>query len=195
MIGAVSRHSVNPGLKMLFEEFVNHPDPFNLQPTIAALETLAVELRDSIETTNRERRVRYYQEQAMAIGRMIVRSELMMDKIPDNQERLEFAKAMVQEIYPQVQDVFDLYMGENVSITPDQAKTMAIIIEAKGKMVERYRKLTENTSIQLVYDDQLIQFMLQFVAQVVIPNISETKDRIEVAKAAKAFLPQLAMGR
>lgn len=127
----------------------------------------------------------------MAVAKLIVQSELVAGKIPDDDERLEFAKRVVNEVIPVISDVFDQHMGEQTTITTDQAKTMAIIIEAKGKMVERYRKLAENATVQIAYDDQLIQFMFQFISQVVIPNISNTQDRIAVATAAKAFLPQM----
>lgn len=186
---SVSRRSSNPGLRILFDEFVNNPDPLNLSSTVAALETLAVELRDSIEATNWNRRVSYYQDQALSIGKIICSSQLMQEKIPDAMERLEFAKQMVKEIYPNIQEVFDDHMGSQLTITSEQAKTMATILEGKGKMVERSHKLAEKVSVAITYDEQLIQFMYQFISQVVIPNISETKDRIAVAQAAKAYLP------
>lgn len=176
---------------MVYDEFVNHPDPFDMRPTIAALETLAVELRDSIENTNRERRNSYYVDQALTIGKFIVQSEHIAGLLPDADERVQFAKEIVNALIPLIADVFDEHMGEQTTITLDQAKTMAVLIEAKGKMVERYRKLAENATVQIAYDDQLIQFMFQFISQVVIPNISNTQDRIAVATAAKAFLPQM----
>lgn len=187
----MSRRSVNPALEFVFDEFVNSPDPFDLQPTIAALETLAVELRQSIENTNWEKRVGYYRDQAMTIARHIIDSEVMEAKIPDNLERLDFAKEMAKSIFPLVRECFDMHMGSNTTISPDQAKVMATLIESKGKMVERYKKLAESTQVNLQWDQQLIEFMLQMVAQVVIPNVTSMEDRIRVAKAAKAFFPNL----
>lgn len=176
---------------MVFDEFDRSSDPFDLRHTIAGLETLAVELRQSIEITNQEARVNYYKDQAMALAKLLALDEKIKELIEDQAERLEFCKHMANKFYNQIEIQFSKHYGTHTAITPEQAKVMATIIDSKGKMVERAKKLAEKTFVHVPYDGQLIEFLLQLIAQVVMPNITKMADRIAVAEAAKQFVPSM----
>lgn len=187
----VSSKSVNSGLRWVFDEFMNSPDPYDLRPTIASLETLAVELRDSIEQNNNQKRHDFYQRLSVALAKVVARHPVLEELGLEKSDLVNFAKELAEQFYEAVRTNYEIVFGSNLHISPEQAKVMATIVEAKGKMVERYKKLAENTTVSLVYDEQLVSFIIQFLQLVIIPNVSSMKDRAAIAVAAKQFLPQV----
>lgn len=186
----MSSRSVNSSLRYVFDEFMQNPDPYDLRPTIASLETLAVELRDSVEANNEQKRHDFYQKVAVAAAKTVIRRPEIESMSLDRDELANLAVSLSEELYESVRRSYESAFGTNLSITPEQAKVMATIVEAKGKMVERYKKMAEATTVELNYDDQLVALIVQFLSQVVIPNVSDMRERAAIATAAKAFLPR-----
>lgn len=185
----MSSRSVNSNLRWVFDEFMQNPDPYDLRPTIASLETLAVELRDAVEANNAQKRHEFYQKTSVAVAKTVSRRHEIESLGLDRDQLTNFIMDLAEEMYEAVRRSYEATFGTSLTITPDQAKVMATIVEAKGKMVERYKKMAENTTVALDYDDQLLALIIQFLSQVVIPNVSDMRERAAIATAAKAFLP------
>jgi len=186
------RNAVAPAFTQDYDELVNDPDPWSLNAEQAELRTLRVELRESIEMNNQANRNRFYIDLAMMIARHLGRSSWVRNSCNDDRaEIMKFIRATAQELLPGIRDEFEASFGEYTRITVEQAKAMAILMDSSGKMAERHRKMAGQTKALVKYDGQIIDFLIQFVAQVVIPNVTSLQERAQIATAANTWMPQV----
>ena len=172
-----------------YEEFMSDPDPFSMTAEIANLRTLQVEFRKSIETKGDQERNDFYVSMALSLARFLHSDERFGSAFTDKDEKAAYIRDVARNMVPIVRNVFEAKFGRDNTISMDQAKTLASLMETTGKACERQTKLLERKKTSVKYDDQLMSTLLMFVTQVVLPNMSNMQERAALASATKLWLP------
>jgi len=180
---------VNPHHIEDYDEFRRHPDPLDLKDEMAALRTLIVEFRDSITQNNMERRQEFAKAIALSIAAEIRDNPQVEEWFPEREERIEFAKMVAHVSYGIVPEAYKQFFGNLTRISPEEAKTLAILTDSVGKLSERHRKMLEERTLTVTYDSQMVNMLMQFMGSV-MPMIPDAS-RPEVVTAARTFFGQL----
>lgn len=189
-IEAMPRNAVSSEFYRDYDELVNDPDPWSLNSEQAELRTLRAELRHSIEMSNVENRNKYYVDVAMHIARYLSKLQWVKDSCGNDRNNImQFIRATAEDLLPGIKSEFEARFGEYTRITTEQAKAMALLMDASGKMAERHRKMAEQTKGLVKYDNQILDFLIQFVSQVVIPNVTSIQERAQIATAFNTWMP------
>ena len=168
---------------------MSDPDPFSMTAEIANLRTLQVEFRKSIETKGDQERNDFYVSMALSLARFLHSDERFGSAFTDKDEKAAYIRDVARNMVPIVRNVFEAKFGRDNTISMDQAKTLASLMETTGKACERQTKLLERKKTSVKYDDQLMSTLLMFVTQVVLPNMSNMQERAALASATKLWLP------
>jgi len=175
-----------------YEAFSNDPDPFSLNSEMATIRTLQVEMRQAIEGKNRESRLEFYTEMAMGLAKFLHEEEGWGAQFTVPEEKFDYIRKLSRRLLVIVKNQFEAKFGTDNTITLQQAKAMSHLIETGAKIAEKQRTMLEKAKTQVRWDDQLLNTLVMFVSQCVIPNVSNIQERAAIAAATKLWLPSAA---
>lgn len=157
-----------------YETHVTDPNIIDLRREIAHIRTLAYEFRASLEAGTLQQREAFF--------------STFKKTIEGTYDDLQ-----VEDIMESLSLSYDFVFAPTLRMSAKEAEAMVKIHKTAADIVEKYKKVTENTSVKLEWSSKLENALTQF-ALVVIPYVAEELRPKLKEELAQRFIPSLKAG-
>ena len=181
----MARAYVSSNTVLDYDDFVAQRRPADVAEELAAMRSLVVEFRQSLEDGNKEAVQEFFEDVArdlqMSLRMTSVRFPELSREISDEIEKciLAIVKANFARLFP-----------AQTRLTGKDAETMSKLLRNIVESAEKYQRIFNGITIGLNMEPNLEAFFQAFVVKFILPNVG-IKDRLAIANAVMEFLPQL----
>lgn len=168
------------------EEFLSQRDPGRVEAEMAAMRTLAVEFRQSMEDAGAEKAGRFFTDVDM--GWEIAFRTIEMQHDLDRETLNDIRRVALETLTER----FAHHYPIQSRISAKDAETMSKLLKNIVDCAEKYRKIFDNMTVKMDWDQTMIEMMRRFF-QLILPHIAPAERPFAAEKVVK-FLPRAITG-
>lgn len=176
-MGDMARNYASAETSQTYDEFVNANDPFYLMGEIAASRALIVEARNSLEAGAAAKVETFYRDVQSGFQTMVNLWAYRYPSFPP-----EIIEEVQQSLLNVVQQSFSYQFPTSSRITMRDAEIMGKLIKNVVDISEKYKKMMDDLTIKLESDGNFDRILMNFVVNVILPNIAD-QDKMLVGAA------------
>lgn len=163
--------------RLTFQQFVDLKDPFGLQNELAALRTLMVEQRESMEK-NRPDYLDSFISDIIEKGSILIHEETKGKVSQDK------AKKLLNIAKPVMEEAYQSYIGDVSDLSVEEVKARADLIKDVAYTAEKAKKIADGITIAV---DIKAEAITTFIREFILPNIPDHATRMRIVEAASMY--------
>lgn len=160
---------------------------------LAAARTLLVEFRGSIDAHSADLVHGFLQTVQAYVYKRTIPVIDQLFRVPEESRGEDprshrVAKEILKDFPLDLATIYEDFFGEISHLTPEQARTMAQLLQNVAKLAESFKKMVDGATLHVNYDQQVVEMVGKFLTMVVFPYCT-TEQRDIIGEQALKFLP------